>query len=194
LAIRSLKTGVYSRSMLVGNDYYIPPAFESIATATGTSSSGTITFSSIPSTFKHLQIRALIRTDEAGATETNCYLQVNGVTSSSYAYHWLRGNGTAAAAAGAATQTITFPANATGASAAASTMGVFIADILDYGSTTKNKTFRYFSGYDLNGSGEVRVASGLFNLTNAITSIELKTSAGNWTTASSFALYGIKEA
>ena len=169
-------------------------SYESIATATGTGSSGVITFSGIPSTFKHLQIRGLMRTDEAGATETNCYIQVNGATGSSYAYHWLRGNGTTAAAAGAASQTFTFPGNATGAAATASVMGVFVADILDYGSTTKNKTLRYFAGYDLNGSGEVRVSSGLYNATTAISSIEIKTSSGNWTTATTFALYGIKEA
>jgi hypothetical protein len=168
-------------------------AYESIATATGTGSSGTISFTSIPSTYTHLQIRGIMRTDEPGATETNCYIQVNGVTSSSYAYHWLRGNGTAAAAAGAATQTITFPGNATGAAATASVMGVLIADVLDYASTTKNKTLRYFTGFDRNGAGEVYISSGLYNATTAITSIQIKTASNNWTTATTFALYGIKE-
>ena len=37
----------------------VASSFESIATATGTGSSGVITFSSIPSTYKHLQIITL---------------------------------------------------------------------------------------------------------------------------------------
>lgn len=169
-------------------------SYESIATANGTGSSGTITFSSIPSTFKHLQIRGIMRTDEAGATETNCYITVNGVTGTSYAYHILRGNGSTVIASGGASTGFTFPGNATGAAATASVMGVLIVDILDYGSTTKNKTLRYFTGFDRNGAGEVYVSSGLYNSTNAISSIEIKTSSNNWTTSTTFALYGIKEA
>jgi hypothetical protein len=169
-------------------------AFESIATATGTGSSGTISFTSIPSTYTHLQIRGIMRTDEAGATETNCYIQVNTATGSTYAYHILRGNGATVTASGGASTTFTFPGNATGAAATASVMGVLIADVLDYASTTKNKTLRYFTGFDRNGAGEVYVSSGLYNATTAITSIQIKTSSNNWTTATTFALYGIKAA
>lgn len=168
-------------------------SYESIATATGTGSSGTIQFTSIPSTFKHLQIRGIMRTDEPGATETNCYITVNGITGTSYAYHILRGNGTTVVASGGASTGFTFPGNATGAAATASVMGVLIADVLDYASITKNKTLRYFTGFDRNGAGEVYVSSGLYNATTAITSIEIKTSSNNWTTATTFALYGIKE-
>ena len=45
------------RSMLAGNAAYVPSSYESIASATGTGSSGTITFSSIPSTYQSLQLR-----------------------------------------------------------------------------------------------------------------------------------------
>ena len=190
----SVTSGRSYSSLLAGNPTYVASSYESIATATGTGSSGTITFSSIPSTFKHLQIRGIMRTDEAGATTTNCYITVNGVTGTSYAYHILRGNGSTAIASGGASTGFTFPGNATGAAATASVMGVLIADVLDYGSTTKNKTLRYFTGFDNNGSGEVYISSGLYNSTSAISSIEIKTSSNNWTTATTFALYGIKEA
>ncbi len=169
-------------------------SYESIATATGTGSSGTITFSGIPSTFKHLQIRGNVRTTDVGATTTNIYVYANGATGSVYTYHYLIGSGSAASAAGAASTTFMFAGNATGAASSANTMGVFLFDILDYGSTTKNKTFRYFTGHDQNGSGEVWLASGLYQSTNAISSIEIKTSSGSFTTATTFALYGIKEA
>ena len=41
-----------------------PSSFESIATVSGTGSSGTITFSSIPATYKHLQIRYIGKTND----------------------------------------------------------------------------------------------------------------------------------
>ena len=187
----SVTSGRTYSSLLAGNPAFVASSYESIATATGTGSSGTISFTSIPGTYTHLQIRGIMRTDEPGATETNCYITVNGVTGTSYAYHFLRGNGATAVASGGASTGFTFPGNATGAAATASVMGVLIADVLDYASTTKNKTLRYFTGFDRNGAGEVYVSSGLYNATTAITSIEIKTSSNNWTTATTFALYGI---
>ena len=69
-------------------------AFESIASATGTGSSGTVTFSSIPSTYQSLQLRiACINT-----TGDNMVLRMNGVTTASYTWHRLRGTGAAASA------------------------------------------------------------------------------------------------
>ena len=165
-------------------------AFESIATATGTGASGTITFSSIPATFTHLQIRYL----NTPSSATYFRVTVNGITGTSYAWHALVGNGSN-------------PVQATGGASAGETytLGFFsnigttypnasIIDILDYASTTKNKTFRFFSGYDANGTGEIAVASGLFNSTNAITSVSIQTGSGNFATSSTFALYGIKAA
>ena len=47
-------------------------SFESIASGNGTGSSGTITLSSIPSTFKHLHLRILV-----AATSGDCGIRVN---------------------------------------------------------------------------------------------------------------------
>lgn len=173
-------------------------SYESIATATGTGSSGTITFSSIPSTFKHLQIRGIARTSAAGIGLDDFAITLNNITTSSYAYHVLQGNGSSASAGGAASQTSGAIYKATtGAAATANNMGVSLIDVLDYASTTKNKTIRGFSGTDQNGAagtGYVTINSSLFISTAAVTSIELKTFGGNWTSQTTFALYGIKEA
>lgn len=162
-------------------------SYESIATATGTGSSGTITFSSIPSTYKSLQIRSLVNTN-AGA---NAYLmlQVNGDTGTNYANHGLHGDGTTASAYGNAsdtkiTQNLIFNSS--------TSFGVQIIDIVDYASTTKNKTVKTVSGDDLNGSGRIYLNSGLWINTAAITSITLYSTSGSFTTTSTFALYGIK--
>jgi hypothetical protein len=167
-------------------------SFESIATASGTGSAGTITFSSIPSTYKHLQLRCLAQdtyTLSEGAQEG--WVQFNGVTTSTYSYHRLNGNGTAASASGVASNTVqdNTISIAYGTSGA---FGVAIVDILDYASTSKNKVTRSFNGADLNGSGYVRLSSGLFNSTAAINSITIGGTIFGFTTTSKFALYGIK--
>ena len=75
----------------------IPPSsFESIATATGTGSSGVITFSSIPSTYKSLQIRYMSKDTNASDGVLNPKIQFNSDTGNNYAYHELRGDGTSA--------------------------------------------------------------------------------------------------
>lgn len=169
-------------------------SFESIATATGTGSSGTITFSSIPGTYQHLQIRAIGRTSSAG-TDNDIYLQFNGITTTTYDRHFLRGNGTAASAGGAATVDKIAVGSFAGGGAAANIIGAMIIDIHDYASTTKNKTVRAITGEDQNSvDGNIYLYSGLWRNTSAVTSITLTIPSFNFTTASTFALYGIKGA
>lgn len=189
------------RSMLAGNDAYIPTSFESIATISGDGSTSSITFSSIPSTFQHLQIRYIARVGAGGTGGSNMAIRINGVTTSSYAFHSINANGTTVTARGSANTT---SGEAIGAnvnnyptsSDLASTMGVGIIDILDYASTTKNKTIRGFGGYVTDGTSQgTSLGSNLFNSTAAITSITLfDNNAFAYTTASRFALYGIKGA
>jgi len=195
MAITSIKTGssftnlVKYNDFLAGNPSFIPSSYESIASATGTGSSNTITFSSIPSTYSHLQLRILGRSAGAGAA-SSITVYANNDTASNYARHRLSGDGATVTATGVA-NTTTQLGRVTAASAAANIMGVIIIDIHDYASTTKNKTFRSFSGQDQNGSGDLWLTSGLWLSTSAINRIDLIAS-GNWTTQSTLALYGIK--
>jgi len=165
-------------------------AFESIASASGTGSSTTITFTSIPSTYKHLQIRFMYYTATAG---DNCLMRFNSDTGTNYARHQLHGNGSSATASGAATQSaLRADANVTGS--LTDRANVAIIDIQDYASTSNYKTVRLFTGVDNNGSGDVCIASGLWMSASAITSISLFTLAFNFTTSTVASLYGIKGA
>ena len=159
----------------------------------GSAGAATISFSSIPSTYKDLQVRALIR-GTASASAISANMQFNSDTGSNYSYHELYGNGTSAQAGGAATQTRFFlHGNAPGATALASSFGVAVMDILDYANTNKYKTARCLNGMDVNGSGGyILFDSGSWQNTNAITSIQITPSSGNFAQHSSFALYGIK--
>lgn len=169
-------------------------AYESIASATGTGSSGTITFSSIPSTYVSLQIRFIGRVTNAD-TADNLFLRFNSDSGSNYAWHYLEGDGGTATASGAVTQTRILSGRVSAANATAGIVGAGVIDIHNYASTTQNKTVRVFTGLDRNGSGNVRMDSGLWINTSAVTSIQLTNGSGtNFTTDSVFALYGIKGA
>lgn len=161
-------------------------AFESIASANGTGSSRTITFSSIPSTYQSLQIRASYLTATDG---DEMLMTINGNTGSVYARHYLSGDGANAYALGFASQTSIL---AQLASTSSTHPTALIIDIQDYASTTRNKTVRIMTGCDKNGSGEITLISALFNSTAAISSLTFATSSFNLTTSTRFSLYGIK--
>jgi hypothetical protein len=168
-------------------------AYESIATTTLGGTTATITFSSIPATYTHLQIRIMSRSTRS---QTGDYIamQFNADTGSNYAYHGLDGNGSAASAFGLATQTFMDVERAAAATATASVFGVSVVDILDYANTNKYKTMRSLGGFDNNGDGSITLTSGLWQNSNAVTSITLKAQGGtsSFVQYSSFALYGIK--
>lgn len=176
----------------------VPPAppetnsYESIATVlVGSGGQAAIDFTSIPSTYKHLQIRGIGRSLENNSGLDNPRMRFNGDTASNYNDHGLLGSGSAASANNAATSYIRigfFPL----LNDLANVYGTSVIDILDYTNTNKFTTTRLLSGADLNGSGYIGFQSGLWRNTNAITSISLYPSGGNWAQYSQFALYGIK--
>ena len=174
-------------------------AFESIASASGTGSSTTITFSSIPCTYQHLQIRGIAKdTDTSDNYSVPLFLRFNSDTGSNYPYHRLTGDGSTVAAAGSTAGSSLRMESCNTVTTTANNVGAFIIDIHDYASTTKNKTVRYFSGVDNNAADtdfKVAIGSGLWMSTNAITSISILDLGGvNFSTQTQIALYGIKGA
>ena len=161
-------------------------SYESIATVTATGGETELNFTSIPATYKHLQIRGISRL----SGQNYLAMQVNTDAGSNYARHNLTGNGSAASAAGSATPSqIVFIGSSP---ATASTFGALVIDLIDYADTTKYKTIRSFNGYDTNGAGEVYLTSGLWESTAAVTGLTIKANSGTYEAGSTFALYGIK--
>jgi hypothetical protein len=179
-------------SFLAGN--FIGGDYESIQTATiGAGGSSTVTFSSIPSTYSHLQIRAISRSTSTNQFD-NAMLTFNGDTSANYAQHQLYGNGTNPVVTDSTINRTNLESIfSTASTAIANNFGFGIMDILDYANTNKNKTTRTFTGFDKNGTGGfIVLRSGLWRSTAAVTSITLTNSTNNFAQYSSFALYGIK--
>jgi hypothetical protein len=166
--------------------------YQSIATVTSTGSAGDITFSSIPATYKHLQIRGILRTNDTGGFN-NQGMRFNSDTGSNYKSHVLRGDG-ASATAGVVANTTNFNdfMRAASASMTAGIFSVLVMDILDYANTNKYKTFRALEGGDANGSGSIGLTSGVWMSTSAISTITISPSGGTAIQYSSLALYGIK--
>ena len=162
-------------------------SYESIATATPTSGTS-VTFSSIPSTYTSLQIRAYVQAGDGSGR-----IRLNGSSSTSdYAAHILRGDGASVIGSGAGTGSYdgipyyNYYSTASGA--------FIIVDFHDYASTTRNKTVRVTNGININASGGyMALWSGLYLSTTAISSITV-TAGGGFTTGSTISLYGIKGA
>jgi hypothetical protein len=176
-----------------------PGAMIPIATVTvGAGGSSSISFTSIPSVYEHLQIRAIGRTNRS-ATGGDYSLVVinNDASASNYSMHQLLGNSVSALAGG-------YPQTFAGAlvsrwGAASDGSGMFgagIIDILDYSNTNKYKTIRSIGGLDTNSaSSQVNLESNLWMNTSAISSLAINPGAGtSWSQYSHFALYGIKRA
>jgi hypothetical protein len=120
-------------------------------------------------------------------------VQLNGDTGTNYAFHWLRGTGSVNATGSTSSANMRLVPSSIDMDSTYPT--VAIMDIHNYASSTKNKTIRSFGGSDgadYFASGTVALLSGLWLNTNAVTSITISLGAGNFSTNSTFALYGIK--
>lgn len=170
-----------------------PAATWLIARQTLSSDTASITFSSIPSNYKHLQLRIMAKDTVANSTVQSITMQFNSDTGSNYAYHRLEGSGSAASASGAATQTSVLISDCSiGNSSTSNIFGVSITDILDYTSTTKAKTVRALGGADKNAAGGyIALSSSLWTGTSAISTIKLTAGNTSFLTGSTFALYGM---
>ena len=170
--------------------------YESIATVSvGAGGSSSVSFTSIGTSYKHLQVRALLR---GSRVSTNDILGVqfnNDTSSSNYVSHRLISDGSTAAASFTASgaYSLNWVSDFPAASATSSVFGVLVFDLLDYATSNKNRVGKTLSGYDANGSGSSWLTSQLWVNTSSITSITfLPVFGSGFAQYSQFALYGIK--
>ena len=206
MGIRSLKSasisnGVKRSKVWDQSAVVLTSSYESIATVTvGAGGSSVITFSSIPSTFKHLQLRGLIRASgNGGLNNVGTFMRFNNDSGSNYNWHEVFGTGTGVGAYGQADASIYIQPYTVDSGSAANIFAVNITDILDYADTNKFKTARILNGDDLNGAGSgtaggwIALNSGVWRNTSAINRIDIRLEASqSFVQNSQFALYGIK--
>lgn len=173
------------------------PQYNSIATVNGDGTSNSIVFNNIPSGYTHLQVRGIIRGIRSFTTE-QVYVRFNSDSGNNYSYHSMygAGNNPISVSAGS-TQNVWFCGEMPAASSAANSYMALVIDVLDYANTNKFKTGRSMSGWHGNSSTDgtgfknVWFSGGNWRNTNAINTLTI-VSNGGLTTASTFALYGIK--
>jgi len=173
-----------------------PNSYESIQTVTvGSGGTSTISFTSIPQTYKHLQIRAIARNTSTGA-DVFSLLRFNNSSASNYGTHYFGATGSTIFQGFNGPSVTDMFSLVTHGSANSMNSNVFsggIIDILDYTSTTKTKTVRTLTGVNGMGPGQIDLTSGLWFINPVtVTQIDLLVQSNNYAEFSSFALYGIK--
>jgi hypothetical protein len=170
-------------------------SYELISTTLLSTSTASVSFSSIVGTYKHLQLRVTGRstTTSGGFYSTIIKTIVNSDTGSNYAWHYLSGSGTSVQSGGSTSQSsLLYTGSIPTSEVTADIFGAAIIDILDYASTSKNKTFRTLSGHHSSNAKPIQFSSGLWMNTSAITNLTLSSNLGNFAAGSRFSLYGIK--
>lgn len=147
------------------------------------SAAATVTFSSIPGTYKDLVLEVMCGTT-TGTTFAN--YTYNGDTGSNYSFTQIYGDGsTASSNRFSSVSNIGFTPNTLQTSISTT----LLANIQSYSNTNVYKTSVHRAGSADNQT--VSSGVGLWRNTAAITSITVKTSANNFQTGSTFRLWGV---
>lgn len=170
--------------------------FYQIATATPTSNS--VTFSSIPSTYDHLQIHAYCK-DNRGTKYSSWSIQFNGDTGSNYNYASPQiDSRTSGPFAGNAVSSNSIVGGAQPGASSSVYRGAGIARIFDYRNTNKFTTVLAYGGYSAFGDGTteqgiVYPVEGVWVNTAVITSVTVIADSGSTFQAGTrISIYGIK--
>jgi hypothetical protein len=164
--------------------------FYSIASTTG--QAGGITFSNIPSTYKHLELRMSLRDTGSTTGIAEYYIQFNGDTTG--ANYWkVRFYGDSTTITGQDGSVSSegiwgthYPRNGSALT------GCSILQINDYQNTNKWKVIHAYGGGGIDGSSmAMGVSWGHWKSTSAITSVTIAPNGSGFYSSNTFALYGI---
>jgi hypothetical protein len=160
------------------------------------SSSGTVTFSSIPQTYTDLVLKISSRTSRTNVVDVVC-VRPDSNTSSVYSYTYVEGNGgggfsgsASLGTAGAQTEFRSGPTS--GGSATADIFGYSEIYIPNYTSSNKKPISSTSFMEDDASTAYLQVYANLTQSTSAITSLLIFGLNNNFVSGSSFYLYGIK--
>lgn len=166
----------------------------------GATSVSSITFSSIPQTYTHLQIRAMLKITRASQNGAATAMRFNGDTSATTSYRsWTYEASNTTIGTGYYTDAAPGiygirAIDATGTNNS-TYFGPSIVDILEYTNTNKKKLVKSISGYDSASATDkdYRQYAGIWLQTTAISTINIIPCYGTaFEPNSTIALYGIK--
>lgn len=161
--------------------------YMALANFTATGNTASVTFASIPNTYRDLVLIANARTDRSEATDI--YKITLNSSGTGYSRVVMFGTGSTQGSYSDAALNEIRPFALTGATAASNTFGFLKMQIMDYSATDKHKTI--LNNEDATGS-EVAASAYRWANTSAVTSIQIDQLFGtNFVSGSTFALYGI---
>ena len=163
-------------------------SYDAIGTYQGTGSSGNIVFSSIPSTYQHLELRILSQTNRVGGPTGSGSIYFNSdTTGSNYYTHSLYSQASSPGGTFAANENYgVWWYGSTASSVPA------IIRINNYANTNMKKVAQMLTGFDANGNGAVGWTTFMWNNTTTINSITISPAGQNFLSTARFSLYGIK--
>tara|TARA_Y100001947_G_scaffold133124_1_gene119795 strand:+ start:317 stop:847 length:531 start_codon:yes stop_codon:yes gene_type:complete len=169
---------------------------EAIETIYLEADAASVTFSGIPTTYEHLQLRMSLRSQDSGTGGYWGNIKVRLNDSSAYSYHSMGGGDPLAAGSNAARVINYSPDSYVNAGYAsndlhdAANYAGGVLDILDYADDgNKNTTMLFLTGHT-GTNPAVFVGSGLWDNTDDVTSVTVLSNSGLWR-GSEFTLYGL---
>jgi hypothetical protein len=154
------------------------PTYTPLATVTLGASASSVTFSSIPATYRDI----VVIFGGSNSSANNLQLRFNADSGSNYSFVYAEGNGSVTESGAFTSQTTSFIGNiGTGQNAV-------VAQVMDYSATDKHKTTISRSNRP---DANVQMSASRWANTAAITSIEVRVAGGTIDTASVLSIYGI---
>lgn len=156
-----------------------------------------VTFSSIPNTYEHLQLRC---SGKSTRTLTSGYdnskIQFNNDTGANWGYHYMFGGSTATTAGGGTASGDFYPPWWSNNSYASHShdYGTNIFHLWDYANTNKWTTLTFHGGANLGvgvGTPDVRHGGAAWKNTAAVHTVKIQTYSHAFIRGSSFTLYGV---
>jgi hypothetical protein len=191
LSTASISTGVKSSKFWDQSTAISNNSYESIATAiVGAGGATSVSFTSIPQTYTHLEVRATM------LNASNFYtvkLRFNSDTGANYPTSQLV-SFNATSFSGSGPDADTGAMIGIGARNVTSYSSAIVAKIYEYSKTNLYKRWVGQGGVDGNGTGQTKVSYGYWANQNAITNIYCYADGSTMNEYTQFALYGIKGA
>ena len=162
------------------------PTYTALATVTLGGTASSVTFSSIPATYRDL---VLVMN---GSPSSNDYptlsSRLNGDTGANYSRVRMYGTGSSTASSAADGFTGLQLSSYTGIGSSTTSHSVVIANLMDYSATDKHKTAIVRSGNNTEG---VEATASRWANTAAVTSWQIFVNVGGFASGFTFSLYGI---
>ena len=159
-----------------------------LATVTLGTTAASVTFSSIPATYRDLILVCSLR-----ATVSNqlALFRVNGDSGSNYSYVSLTGRGNDTAVSLSGTGTAAYATLDASPASATNAQTLSTIQFMDYSATDKHKTFLSRAGGVSATFNATEALAQRWANTSAITSIVFSMTSGSFVSGATFALYGI---